>query len=149
CPHHTLQHYPVGSINHHMHAESRNLDGKYPLVSGLEHDEMGQPTGSPKLHMVMTAKRRNKLRKLAEEIPVPEIYGDKEGDVLLIGWGSTYGPIHDAVKQARDHGEKVGAIHLRHIHPLPNGIENIFAKFKRIVVVEMNDQGVYRFGHLA
>jgi 2-oxoglutarate/2-oxoacid ferredoxin oxidoreductase subunit alpha len=99
--------------------------------------------------MVMTAKRRNKLRKLAEEIPVPEIYGDKEGDVLLIGWGSTYGPIHDAVKQARDHGEKVGAIHLRHIHPLPNGIEKIFAKFKRIVVVEMNDQGVYGFGQLA
>ena len=41
---------------------------------------MGHPTGSPKLHMAMTAKRRNKLRKLAEEIPVPEIYGDHEGD---------------------------------------------------------------------
>src|SRR5207248_10335574 len=94
-------------------------------------------------------KRRNKLRKLAEEIPVPEIYGDEEGDVLLVGWGSTYGPIHDAAKQARDHGEKVGATHLRHIHPLPNGIEKIFAKFKRIVVVEMNDQEVYCFVQLA
>src|SRR5438105_3324739 len=51
--------------------------------------------------------------------------------------------------EAFDDGEKVGAIHLRHIHPLPNGIENIFAKFKRIVVVEMNDQGVYGFGQLA
>ena len=68
------------------------------FLSGLEHDEMGHPTGSPKLHMAMTAKRRNKLRKLAEEIPVPEIYGDQEGDTLLVGWGSTYGPIHDAVK---------------------------------------------------
>ena len=97
----------------------------------------------------MTAKRRNKLRQLAEEIPVPEIYGDAEGDTLLVGWGSTYGPIHDAVKGAREHGEKIGAIHLRHVHPLPNGLEKIFAKFKRIVVVEMNDEGVYGFGQLA
>ena len=148
-PRQTFKPYPVDAITQHIPPGTRILDGKYPLLSGLEHDEMGHPTGSPKLHMVMTAKRRNKLRKLAEEIPVPEIYGDKEGDVLLVGWGSTYGPIHDAVKQARDHGEKVGAIHLRHIHPLPNGIEKIFANFKRIVVVEMNDQGVYGFGQLA
>jgi 2-oxoglutarate/2-oxoacid ferredoxin oxidoreductase subunit alpha len=148
-PRQTFKPYPVDAITQHIPPGTRILDGKYPLLSGLEHDEMGHPTGSPKLHMVMTAKRRNKLRKLAEEIPVPEIYGDTEGDVLLVGWGSTYGPIHDAVKQARDHGEKVGAIHLRHIHPLPNGIEKIFAKFKRIVVVEMNDQGVYGFGQLA
>src|SRR5438105_11319385 len=147
-PRQTFTPYPVDAITQHIPPGTRILDGKYPLLSGLEHDEMGHPTGSPKLHMVMTAKRRNKLRKLAEEIPVPEIYGDNEGDVLLVGWGSTYGPIHDAVKQARDHGEKAGAIHLRHIHPLPNGIEKIFAKFKRIVVVEMNDQGVYGFGQL-
>jgi len=148
-PRQTFKPYPVDAITQHIPPGTRILDGKYPLLSGLEHDEMGHPTGSPKLHMVMTAKRRNKLRKLAEEIPVPEIYGDEEGDVLLIGWGSTYGPIHDAVKQAREHGEKVGAIHLRHIHPLPNRIEKIFANFKRIVVVEMNDQGIYGFGQLA
>ncbi len=148
-PRQTFKPYPVDAITQHIPPGTRILDGKYPLLSGLEHDEMGHPTGSPKLHMVMTAKRRNKLRKLAEEIPVPEIYGDKEGEILLVGWGSTYGPIHDAAKQARDHGEKVGAIHLRHIHPLPNGIEKIFTNFKRIVVVEMNDQGVYGFGQLA
>jgi len=50
---------------------------------------------------------------------------------------------------ARERGAKVGAIHLRHLHPLPNGLEHIFAYFKRIVVVEMNDQGVYGFGQLA
>src|SRR5712675_1344280 len=148
-PRQTFKPYPVDAITQHIPPGTRILDGKYPLLSGLEHDEMGHPTGSPKLHMVMTAKRRNKLRKLAEEIPVPEIYGDKEGDTLLVGWGSTYGPVHDAVKQARDHGEKVGAIHFRHLHPLPNGLEKIFARFKRIVVVEMNDQGVYGFGQLA
>src|SRR2546421_4767220 len=141
--------YPLDQITQHVPPGTRILDGKYPLLSGLEHDEMGHPTGSPKLHMAMTAKRRNKLRKLAEEIPVPEVYGDQTGDTLLVGWGSTYGPIHDAVKMAREHGEKIGALHLRHIHPLPNGLEKIFANFKRIVTVEMNDQGVYGFGQLA
>jgi 2-oxoglutarate ferredoxin oxidoreductase subunit alpha len=148
-PRQTFKPYPIDQITQHVPPGTRILDGKYPLLAGLEHDEMGHPTGSPKLHMAMTAKRRNKLRKLAEEIPVPEVYGDQEGDTLLVGWGSTYGPIHDAAKMARENGEKAGALHLRHLHPLPNGLEKIFAKFKRIVTVEMNDQGVYGFGQLA
>ncbi len=148
-PRQTHKPYPIDQITQHVPPGTRILDGKYPLLAGLEHDEMGHPTGSPKLHMAMTAKRRNKLRKLAEEIPVPEVYGDQEGDTLLVGWGSTYGPIHDAAKMARENGEKVGALHLRHVHPLPNGLEKIFEKFKRIVTVEMNDQGVYGYGQLA
>ena len=140
--------YPLDQITQHVPPGTRILDGKYPLMSGLEHDEMGHPTGSPKLHMAMTAKRRNKLRKLAEELPLPEVYGDKEGDTLLVGWGSTYGPIHDAAKLGRETGEKIGALHLRHLHPLPNGLEKIFKNYKRIVTVEMNDQGVYGFGQL-
>src|SRR5216110_1089432 len=148
-PRATHKPYPLDQITQHIPPGTRILDGKYPLLSGLEHDEMGHPTGSPKLHMAMTAKRRNKLRKLAEEIPVPEVYGDQQGDTLMVGWGSTYGPIHDAAKMARENGEKVGALHLRHLHPLPNGLEKIFEKFKCIVTIEMNDQGVYGFGQLA
>jgi 2-oxoglutarate/2-oxoacid ferredoxin oxidoreductase subunit alpha len=148
-PRQTHKPYPIDQITQHVAPGTRILDGKYPLLAGLEHDEMGHPTGSPKLHMAMTAKRRNKLRKLAEEIPVPEVFGDQEGDSLIVGWGSTYGPIHDAVALARDQGEKVGALHLRHLHPLPNGLDKIFEKFQRIVTVEMNDQGVYGFGQLA
>jgi 2-oxoglutarate ferredoxin oxidoreductase subunit alpha len=148
-PRQTHKPYPLDQITQHVPPGTRILDGKYPLMSGLEHDEMGHPTGSPKLHMAMTAKRRNKLRKLSEEIPTPEIYGDQQGDTLVVGWGSTYGPIHDAVKMARESGEKIGALHLRHIHPLPNGLEKIWPKFKRVVVVEMNDAGVYGFGQLA
>src|ERR1043166_9190486 len=72
--------YDLERITQHIPPGTRILDGKYPLIGGLEHDEMGHPTGSPKLHMAMTAKRRNKLRKLAEEIPVPEVFGDQEGD---------------------------------------------------------------------
>jgi 2-oxoglutarate/2-oxoacid ferredoxin oxidoreductase subunit alpha len=147
-PRETFKPYPIDQITQHVPPGTRILDGKYPLLSGLEHDEMGHPTGSPKMHMAMTAKRRNKFRKLAEELPVPEVYGDQEGDTLLVGWGSTYGPIHDAVTRARESGEKIGALHLRHLHPLPNGLEKIFKNFKRIVTVEMNDQGIYGFGQL-
>ncbi len=149
APRQTFKPYPLDAITQHAAPGTRILDGKYPLITGLEHDEMGHPTGSPKLHMGMTAKRRAKLQKLAEEIPIPEIYGEQDGEILLVGWGSTYGPIHDAVKRARRVGEKIGCIHLRHVHPFPNGLDKIFAKFKRIIVVEMNDQGLYGFGQLA
>ena len=91
-PRQTHKPYPIDQITQHIPPGTRILDGKYPLLAGLEHDEMGHPTGSPKLHMAMTAKRRNKLRKLAEEIPVPEVHGDHKG-TLMVGWGSTYGPI--------------------------------------------------------
>src|SRR5688572_18973845 len=148
-PRQTFKPYPLDAITQHVPPGTRILDGKYPLMSGLEHDEMGHPTGSPKVHMAMTAKRRNKLRKLAEELPVPDVFGDQEGDTLLVGWGSTYGPIHDAVKLGREHGDKIAALHFRHLHPLPNGLEKIFSKFKRIVVVEMNDQGLYGYGQFA
>src|SRR3954462_3143198 len=62
-------------ITRHLAPGTRIASGKYPVVTGLEHDELGHPTGSPKLHMQMTAKRRSKLRKLAWDLPVPKTYG--------------------------------------------------------------------------
>jgi 2-oxoglutarate ferredoxin oxidoreductase subunit alpha len=109
---------------------------------------MGHPTGSPKLHMQMTARRRRKLQKLAAELPTPQIYGAPEGNVLLVGWGSTLGPIREAVERARAAGNSVSALHIRHISPLPNGLEEIFAGFNEVVVVEMNDEGLYGYGQL-
>jgi 2-oxoglutarate ferredoxin oxidoreductase subunit alpha len=121
------------------------IGGKYPVVTGLEHDEMGHPTGRPALHMAMTAKRRRKLKLLAEEIPLPEVYGSPQGETLIVGWGSTFGPIREAVDRAKN----VSALHLRHLHPLPNGLDSVFARFNRIIVAEMNDEGLYGFGQLA
>jgi len=141
--------YPLDGLTQHAPPGTRMLGGVYPTVTGLEHDEMGHPTGSPKLHAAMTAKRRSKLQRLAAEIPLPEVFGDAEGEALLVGWGSTYGPIYEAVKTARAAGESLSALHLRHLNPLPNGLEKIFAKFRRIIVVEMNDEGIYGHGQLA
>lgn len=135
-------------VTRHVKPGTQILDGKYPIATGLEHDEYGHPTGSPKLHMQMTAKRRKKLQTLAATLPAPKIYGPPEGNVLLVGWGSTEGPIREAVDRSRAAGDSVSSIHIRHINPLPNGLENIFSGFNHICVVEMNDQGLYGYGQL-
>jgi len=133
-------------ITHHVKPGTQIVDGKYPIATGLEHDEFGHPTGSPKLHMQMNAKRRKKLQALGATLPVPKIYGPSEGNVLLVGWGSTEGPIREAVDRARAAGASVSSVHIRHINPLPPGLENIFSGFNHIFVVEMNDEGLYGFG---
>ena len=136
-------------ISHHLAPGTRITSGKYPIVTGLEHDEYGHPTGSPQLHMQMTAKRRRKLQALADTLPVPKIYGPPEGNLLLVGWGSTEGPIKEAVDRARAAGDSVSSVHVKHINPLPPGLDNIFAGFNHIFVVEMNDEGLYGFGQFA
>jgi 2-oxoglutarate ferredoxin oxidoreductase subunit alpha len=141
-------HAPDG-VTRHLAPGTRVASGKYPIVTGLEHDELGHPTGSPKLHMAMTAKRRNKLRRLAAELPKPKVYGPPEGQILLVGWGSTQGPIREAVDRARAAGDSVSALHIKYLNPLPDGLDNIFAGFTHVLVVEMNDEGIYGFGQLA
>jgi 2-oxoglutarate ferredoxin oxidoreductase subunit alpha len=133
----------------HRPPGTRILSGKYPLLSGLEHDEMGHPSSSPKVHMQMTAKRRRKLLALADSLPSPRIFGPETGDVLLVGWGSSVGPIREAVERYQAAGEKVSSIHIRHLNPLPRGLETIFENFKTIVVLELNDEGLYGYGQLA
>ena len=140
---------PLDGITRHVAPGTRIASGKYPVVTGLEHDELGHPTGSPKLHMQMSAKRRNKLKALGAALPVPKIYGPPEGNVLLVGWGSTQGPIKEAADRARAAGDSVSSLHIRHLNPLPDGLENIFAGFNHVFVVEMNDEGIYGYGQLA
>lgn len=127
---------------------TRVVDGRYPIATGLEHDEMGHPSGSPKMHGQMTAKRRKKLQALAATLPKPEIYGPPEGNVLLVGWGSTEGPIREAVDRCRNAGDSVSSVHLRHINPLPPGLKEIFSGFNHVLVVEMNDEGLGGYGQL-
>ncbi|MCS7064077.1 MAG: 2-oxoacid:acceptor oxidoreductase subunit alpha [Methylacidiphilales bacterium] len=141
--------YALDRITRHLTPGRYTADGKYPVVSGLEHDEYGHPTASPKLHSAMTAKRRDKLRQLAATLPTPAIYGDETAEILLVGWGSTYGPIREAVDTLRRQGHPVAAIHLRHLHPLPPRLAEIFTRFKQVLVIEMNDYGLYGYGQLA
>lgn len=141
--------YPLDRITRHAPPGAKISSGKYPTVTGLEHDEMGHPTGSPKLHTQMTAKRRDKIKALAASLPAPELVGDSAGEVLLVTWGSSWGPGREALTRVRAAGVKAGHLHLRHIHPLPNGLEATFARYHKIVVAELNDEGLYGFGQLA
>ena len=141
--------YPLDAITRHAPPGSKIGSGKYPTVTGLEHDELGHPTGSPKLHTQMTAKRREKIKKLGASLPAPELNGDSAGEVLLVTWGSTWGPGLEALKRINRTGVKAGHLHLRHLHPLPDGLEEIFARYHKIVVVEINDEGLYGYGQLA
>lgn len=141
--------YPLDRMTHHAPPGTRIASGKYPTVTGLEHDEMGHPTGSPKLHAQMTVKRREKIKALAATLPAPEHTGDLTGEALLVTWGSTWGPGREAIGRVRAAGIKAGHLHLRNIHPLPNGLEKIFAGYHKIIVTELNDEGLYGYGQLA
>ncbi len=140
---------PVDGVTRHVAPGTRIASGKYPVVTGLEHDELGHPTGSPKLHAQMSTKRRKKLQALGAALPLPQIYGPAEGNILLVGWGSTEGPIKEAAARARAAGDSVSSLHIRHVNPMPNGLENIFSGFNHVFVVEMNDEGIYGYGQLA
>jgi 2-oxoglutarate ferredoxin oxidoreductase subunit alpha len=143
--------YPLEKWPRHAAPGTRMLSGKYPTVSGLEHDEAGHPSGSPVVHAKMNARRREKIKAVAKTLPAHEVYGDQSGDVLVIGWCSTYGPIREAVNQLRQTpgGPKVGQLHLRHLAPFAPGLPEIFARFKKVVVCEINDEGLYGYGQLA
>ena len=135
--------YPLDRITQHAAAGIRMLDGKYPTVTGLEHDELGHPTGSPRLHMAMTAKRREKIKHSPHNYPQPEVYGERRCRDAPRRLGLHLGPDPRSASIARGPGVKAASLHIRHLHPLPNGLEEIFERFQRIVVVEMNDEGIY------
>ncbi len=141
--------YPLDRATRHAPPGSLMTSGKYPTVTGLEHDELGHPTANPALHTKMTAKRREKIKAVAATLPAPELAGDESGDVLLIGWGCTYGPIREAMSRLRTAGVKAGHLQMRHLHPLAPGLEQTFSRYKHILVVEINDEGLYGFGQLA
>ncbi len=140
--------YPLDAITRHAPPGAK-MAGKYPHVSGLEHDEHGHPSGNARMHQRMTDKRRDKLVALSKSLPLPEIHGDQEGDLLLISWGSNCGQIKEAVNRLRAEGHRVGAAHLRHLHPMPAGLDRLWAKFKKVAVAELNDVGLYGYGQLA
>jgi 2-oxoglutarate ferredoxin oxidoreductase subunit alpha len=141
--------YPLDRLTRHAPPGTRIASGKFPNVTGLEHDEDGHPSGNPAMHAKMTARRREKIKTLGAELALPEVHGDSEGEVLLVGWGSTWGPVREAVAHLRQSGRKAGQLHLRHLHPLPSGLDGIFARYRDVFVVEMNDEGLYGFGQLA
>jgi 2-oxoglutarate ferredoxin oxidoreductase subunit alpha len=108
-------------------------------VGGLEKSEgSGDVSYDPINHERMVHLRAEKVARVADDIPLAEPIGDRSGDLLVIGWGSTYGAITSAVRRARADGKNVSQLHLRHLNPLPRNLGEVMDRFKQILVPEIN-----------
>jgi 2-oxoglutarate ferredoxin oxidoreductase subunit alpha len=111
--------------------------GEY-ILTGLAHNRNSKIAYDTKSNQIGCDMRSRKLATLAGTLNPPEIHGDSEGDLLVVGWGSTLGTIEEAVDNARATGLKVSSIHLRFLSPMEPGLKEIFARFKNILTVEIN-----------
>jgi len=117
-----------------------------PGTPGLEHRlgglEKQEGTGNvnyePLNHERMVRLRAEKVERIAQDIPDVVPAGDPEGDLLIVGWGSTYGAITAALRAQRSKGRKLGHVHLRHLNPLPRNLGEVLKRYRKVVVPEMN-----------
>ncbi len=108
-------------------------------IGGLEKDAItGNVNYDPDNHQAMTIRRQQKVERVADNMPPTELYGDDTGDLVVLGWGSTYGAIRAAVQRLRENGQKVSHLHLRYLNPLPNDLGEQLLKFRKVMVPELN-----------
>ncbi len=107
-------------------------------VGGIEKDITGNISYDPANHEYMVRTRAAHIAKIADSIPEIEPKGDADGDIVVVGWGSTYGPITAAVGRMRRKGAKVAHIHLRHLNPFPPNLGELLKSFDQVIVPEMN-----------
>ncbi|MDH3648071.1 MAG: 2-oxoacid:acceptor oxidoreductase subunit alpha [Saprospiraceae bacterium] len=111
--------------------------GEYTLT-GLAHSDSGKVTYQPDLNQKSAAYRSRKLAAFGQTLKPPKVYGDHDGDLLLIGWGSTRGAIEEAVDILRAKGLKISSLNLHFLSPLEPGLREIFQRFKKVMTVEIN-----------
>lgn len=112
-------------------------NGMY-VLTGLSHTNRSKVAYDSETNQTTTEHRSRKLAALQSTLKPPTIHGDEEGDLLIVGWGSTLGAIDEAVDIARAQGKKVSNIHLRFISPLEPGLKDIFSRFKKVMTIEIN-----------
>jgi 2-oxoglutarate ferredoxin oxidoreductase subunit alpha len=114
-------------------------EGLRHRVGGLEKKDIdGEVSHDPVNHQVMTDLREKKIQVLNNYIPEQEVIGDESGDLLVVGWGGTKGAMLTSVEEMREEGKSVSLAHFNYIKPLPKNTKEIFSKFKKIVVCELN-----------
>ena len=109
-------------------------------IGGLEKDyATGNVSYDPENHQRMTDVRHEKIARIADDIPEQTVdQGPESGPLAVVGWGSTHGPISQAVERSREEGLSVSHIHLRHLSPLPRNLGDLLAGFEKVLVPEMN-----------
>jgi 2-oxoglutarate ferredoxin oxidoreductase subunit alpha len=117
-----------------------------PGTPGLEHrigglekqDVSGAVSYDGANHQQMLCLRAEKVARIAQDIPLAEVTGPAEGELLVVGWGSSYGAIAAAVAEAHAAGLQVAHLHLRHLNPFPANLGTLLTKFRRVLVPENN-----------
>lgn len=108
-------------------------------LGGLEKENItGKVNLSAEAHEEMTRIRAQKIQNIAKTIPNTEVFGEKKGDLLILGWGSTYGALRSTTEELLRRGHKVGQVHLRHLNPMPNDLGEIAKNYKHIMIPELN-----------
>ena len=115
------------------------IDGFEHRIGGLEKDvESGNVSYDPQNHEKMVLLRRQKIENISSFIPELDVFGEKSGGLLLLGWGSSYGAIREAVLSSRGDGTKVSHVHLQYLYPFPRNLGDILQSYDTILVPELN-----------
>ena len=114
------------------------MSGCEHRVGGLEKNHDGVLSSDPQNHAMMVSEREMKVQKVADFIPELEVNGAGSGKLLVVGWGGTYGHVLSAVQEAREEGIEVSFANFDYIMPLPRNTEEVFSKFEKILVCELN-----------
>ena len=112
--------------------------GGMHTVTGLAHDRQSHVAYDPGINEESLRARSLKLAALQRTLAPPPVFGDDEGDLLVIGWGSTKGTIEEAVQRLRDEGLKVSSMHLQFLQPMAPGIKEAMSRFKKVMTIEGN-----------
>jgi 2-oxoglutarate ferredoxin oxidoreductase subunit alpha len=108
-------------------------------IGGLEKQHLtGNVSYDPENHELMVRLRAEKIERIANDIPLAEVEGDKKGDLLVVGWGGTYGAIKTAVSHQRKKGKSVSHVHVRYLNPFPKNLGEVLYNFKHVLVPELN-----------
>lgn len=109
-------------------------------LGGLEKDyDTSAISTDPMNHQRMVKARQAKIDKIADYIPELEVVGDEDADLLIVGWGGTYGHLYEAMETMQEQGKKVALAHFKFINPLPKNIAEVLKKYKKVVVAEQNN----------
>ncbi len=112
--------------------------GGMHTLTGLAHDRSSRVAYDPEINEQSMHARSLKLAALQRMLAPPKVFGGEEGDLLVVGWGSTKGSIEESVTRLRAEGHKVSSLHLNFLQPMPGGIKEILARFKQVITVEGN-----------
>ena len=108
-------------------------------IGGLEKQHLtGNVSYDPDNHDFMVRLRAQKIANIANFIPEVEVFGEPEGDLLVVGWGGTYGAITTAVETLQHEGHRVSSIHLQYLNPFPRNLDDVLKRFQRVAVAELN-----------